>query len=82
MKSHHNTYVTACDAARICDVTVTSHFMALSAADVAAATLHSDKKKYVNLPTMGSSSEDEEDEHFVLPNQLRLRNKYDDRKYV
>jgi len=56
--------------------------MALSAADVAAATLHSDKKKYVNLPTMGSSSEDEEDEHFVLPNQLRLRNKYDDRKYV
>jgi len=37
-------------------------------------------KKYVNLPTMVSSSEDEEDEHFVLSNQLRLRSNYDEKK--
>jgi len=36
---------------------------------------------YANLPRMNSSSEDEEDEHFVLPNQFRLRNNYNERKY-
>jgi len=52
--------------------------MALSA-DL-STTLHGDKD-YANLPTMGSSSEDEEDEHFVLPNQLRLRSNYNEKKY-
>jgi len=57
--------------------------MALSAN--VATTLRSTDKKYVNLPTMGSTSEDEEEEHFVLPNhlrpgQLRLRHNYDEKK--
>lgn len=50
------------------------HFMA----DV-ATTLRADQK-YVNLPAMGSTSEDEEEEHFVLPNQLRLRSNYEEKK--
>jgi len=43
------------------------------------ATLNDDNKNYASLPTM-SSSEDEEDEHFVIGNQLRMRRNLEDRK--
>jgi len=44
-----------------------------------ALTLRADKK-YTNLPTMDSTSEDEEEEHFTLPNQLPLRSNHGDKK--
>jgi len=44
------------------------------------ASLPAADKKYASLPTM-SSSEEEEDEHFVIGNQLlRMRRNFEERK--